>query len=268
MTVVGNVKYDMRVPPGLEQSAAMLREYWGRTRPVWIAASTHEGEEAAVIEAHTRVLKRFPDALLLLAPRHPERFRPAAQLCRQYGFRTLTRSDDTRGHDRDPVLRGRHAGRTADLLRRLRRRLRGRQLRSHRRPQRAGTGGAGHAGADRAAHLQFRRDHRQPDRRARRGDAGRRRRRRSATRWCGCWETRRCARRWARRPGTGWRASAARWPASWRSSSTCVVACERGQRRSAQSALLQAGLQERALRAMAQSTGGISRCRRPRGRPR
>ncbi len=95
MTVVGNVKYDLRIPPGLEQSGTMLREYWGRTRPVWIAASTHEGEEAPVIEAHMRVLKRFPDALLLLAPRHPERFRPAAQLCRQYGFRTLTRSDDT-----------------------------------------------------------------------------------------------------------------------------------------------------------------------------
>jgi 3-deoxy-D-manno-octulosonic-acid transferase len=95
MTVAGNVKFDMPVPKGLDQAAAMLRDYWGRNRPVWIAASTHEGEEAAVVEAHTRVLKRFPDALLLLAPRHPERFRPVVQLCRQYGFRTLVRSEDT-----------------------------------------------------------------------------------------------------------------------------------------------------------------------------
>ena len=47
----------------------------GAQRPVWIAASTHEGEELAVLEAHRQVLQELPDALLLLAPRHPERFR-------------------------------------------------------------------------------------------------------------------------------------------------------------------------------------------------
>ncbi len=95
LSIAGNVKFDMPVPKGLDQAAAMLRDYWGRNRPVWIAASTHEGEETAIVEAHMRVLKRYPDALLLLAPRHPERFRPVVQLCRQYGFRTLVRSDDT-----------------------------------------------------------------------------------------------------------------------------------------------------------------------------
>jgi 3-deoxy-D-manno-octulosonic-acid transferase len=95
LEIVGNVKFDMPVPKGLDLAADMLRDYWGRARPVWIAASTHEGEEAQVIEAHTRVLKRFPDALLLIAPRHPERFRAVAQLCRQYGFSTMLRSEDT-----------------------------------------------------------------------------------------------------------------------------------------------------------------------------
>jgi 3-deoxy-D-manno-octulosonic-acid transferase len=95
MRVVGNVKFDMRIPPGLDRVGKVLREYWGEARPVWVAASTHEGEEASVLEAHARVLRRFPDALLVIAPRHPERFRPVAQLCRGYGFRTLTRSDDT-----------------------------------------------------------------------------------------------------------------------------------------------------------------------------
>ncbi len=95
LSIDGNVKFDMPVPQGMDQSAALLRDYWGAGRPVWVAASTHEGEEVPVIEAHMRVLKRFPDALLLIAPRHPERFRPAAQLCRQYGFRTVTRSEDT-----------------------------------------------------------------------------------------------------------------------------------------------------------------------------
>ena len=95
MRVVGNVKFDMRVPGGLNRIGKVLREYWGESRPVWIAASTHEAEEAAVLEAHTRVLRRFPDSLLVIAPRHPERFQPVVKLCRGYGLRTLARSEDT-----------------------------------------------------------------------------------------------------------------------------------------------------------------------------
>jgi 3-deoxy-D-manno-octulosonic-acid transferase len=94
LKVVGNTKYDMRVPDGLEAEGARLRASWGAERPVWIAASTHEGEELAVIEAHARVLRRYPDAVLLWAPRHPERFRNVAQACRQFGFETATRSED------------------------------------------------------------------------------------------------------------------------------------------------------------------------------
>src|SRR5690606_23243682 len=71
-----------------------FRAEWGGQRPVWIAASTHEGEEQAVLRAHAAVLRRFPDALLLIAPRHPERFRPVATACRALGFRTATRSED------------------------------------------------------------------------------------------------------------------------------------------------------------------------------
>lgn len=92
--VVGNVKYDMRVAPDLKRQAAAWREHWGAGRPTWLAASTHEGEEQAIIEAHSHLLRRFPDALLLIAPRHPERFRPMGQLCRSYGFRTATRTED------------------------------------------------------------------------------------------------------------------------------------------------------------------------------
>lgn len=94
LRVVGNVKFDMRIPDGLADVGKVMREYWGPARPVWVAASTHEGEESAVLRAHARVLRRFPDALLVIAPRHPERFRPLAQLCRGLGFRTLTRTED------------------------------------------------------------------------------------------------------------------------------------------------------------------------------
>ena len=92
--VLGNLKYDMNVPADLHEQAAAIRQTWGVQRPVWIAASTHEGEELPVLKAHTEVLRHFPDALLLIAPRHPERFKPVALACRNFGFVTRTRSED------------------------------------------------------------------------------------------------------------------------------------------------------------------------------
>ncbi len=93
--VVGNVKFDMPVPAGLTQRGREQRARWGAERPVWMAASTHEGEEQPLLTAHAKVLQRFPDALLLLAPRHPERFRAAAARCRAYGFNTRQRSEES-----------------------------------------------------------------------------------------------------------------------------------------------------------------------------
>ena len=60
-------------------------------RPTWIAASTHAGEQAAVLALHRRLRQRWPRLLLLWAPRHPERFRPVAYAAVQAGFRTATR---------------------------------------------------------------------------------------------------------------------------------------------------------------------------------
>src|SRR6185436_20466864 len=84
--VSGNIKYDLELPAGLAEQAAQWRHGWG-DRPVWIAASTHAEEEAAVIEAHREVLRRFPNALLLWAPRHPERFAAVAELAADAGLR-------------------------------------------------------------------------------------------------------------------------------------------------------------------------------------
>jgi len=92
--VIGNLKYDMSVPKHLLEEAAVMRDAWGARRPVWIAASTHDGEELPVLKAHAEVLRRFPDALMLLVPRHPERFKPVALACRSFGFVTRTRSED------------------------------------------------------------------------------------------------------------------------------------------------------------------------------
>src|SRR5690606_21315972 len=77
VVVTGNLKFDIGTDPRWQASAATFREHAG-PRPVWIAASTHPEEEAVVVAIHQRLRQRWPDLLLLWAPRHPERFRPAS----------------------------------------------------------------------------------------------------------------------------------------------------------------------------------------------
>jgi 3-deoxy-D-manno-octulosonic-acid transferase len=90
-SVPGNLKYDMDVPAHVVAEGARRRAAWG-ARPVWIAASTHPDEEAAVLAAHAQVLARFPDALLLWAPRHRERFERVAELAQGAGLRVRRRT--------------------------------------------------------------------------------------------------------------------------------------------------------------------------------
>ena len=91
--LTGNIKYDLPVPAGLATQAAGWRRGWGE-RPVWIAASTHPEEEAAMLAAHRAVLQAHPRALLLWAPRHPERFGPVAADAERAGFKVATRRRD------------------------------------------------------------------------------------------------------------------------------------------------------------------------------
>ena len=91
--VTGNIKFDLRLPASVQESGRALRRIWGQDRSVWIAASTHEGEEEQVLEAFTDVREQHPDCLLVLVPRHPERFARAAQLARKAGYRCVLRSE-------------------------------------------------------------------------------------------------------------------------------------------------------------------------------
>jgi len=72
--VTGNVKFDLEIPESVVTAGRELRDRCATGRPVWIAGSTHEGEEAAALAAHARVRARHPSALLVLVPRHPQRF--------------------------------------------------------------------------------------------------------------------------------------------------------------------------------------------------
>ncbi len=90
--VVGNVKFDIDLDEASMQRGRQLRaSLWG-DRPVWIAGSTHAGEEDQVLDAHAELLVDRPDALLLLVPRHPERFQAVADLIGRRGFRFERRS--------------------------------------------------------------------------------------------------------------------------------------------------------------------------------
>ena len=80
ISVAGALKFDLTVSDKQRDTGAALRQQIGQ-RPVWIAASTHEGEEQAVLEAHRQLLKVKPEALLLLVPRHPQRFDDVAKAC-------------------------------------------------------------------------------------------------------------------------------------------------------------------------------------------
>jgi len=92
--VTGNLKFDFELPEGIQARGASLRQRFSPGRPLWVAGSTHGGgEEQTVVEAHRRVRDVHPQALLVLAPRHPARFEEAAQALRQTGLSFVRRSE-------------------------------------------------------------------------------------------------------------------------------------------------------------------------------
>jgi len=92
LQLTGNIKYDLVVSDELLKDITILHESWAKDRQIWIAASTHEGEEELILQAHHLLLKKHPNLLLLLVPRHPERFNPVADLIEKANFNFIRRS--------------------------------------------------------------------------------------------------------------------------------------------------------------------------------
>jgi 3-deoxy-D-manno-octulosonic-acid transferase len=90
--VVGNIKFDFGYPPAIAEQGRELRRMLGTDRPVWVAGSTHEGEEDIVVAAHAQLRARFPDALLVLVPRHPPRFPDVVAMLARSGIAHVTRT--------------------------------------------------------------------------------------------------------------------------------------------------------------------------------
>lgn len=88
----GNLKFSLQLPSGLAEKGQALRHTWGETRPVFLAASTREGEEEIVLAAFAKVREQFPQALLVVVPRHPQRFEEVAWLIAARGLRLARHS--------------------------------------------------------------------------------------------------------------------------------------------------------------------------------
>lgn len=93
--VTGSIKFDLDLDEGTKQQAQQYRQSWsnGNKRLVWLVASTHPGEDEMVVDVFQSLRKSCPELLLVLVPRHPERFNPVAQLCRSKQLNTLRRSE-------------------------------------------------------------------------------------------------------------------------------------------------------------------------------
>lgn len=90
--VTGNTKFDVKLPASLREQAQALRRTLGVDRSVWIAGSTHEGEEEQVLDAFAAVRAEVQDCVLMLVPRHPDRGSSVAALCRRRGLAVFMRT--------------------------------------------------------------------------------------------------------------------------------------------------------------------------------
>ncbi|MDB6086836.1 MAG: 3-deoxy-D-manno-octulosonic-acid transferase [Gammaproteobacteria bacterium] len=113
--VVGNVKFDMAIDAArIERGLELRSGHWG-SRPVWIAGSTHAGEEEMVLTAHAALQAAAAGALLVLVPRHPERFQAVADLLGRRGFRFDRRSSGNAARPDSQVVLVDTVGELADL---------------------------------------------------------------------------------------------------------------------------------------------------------
>jgi len=108
LLVGGSIKFDIELDPELIARAARTRASWRAAghRLIWIAASTHAGEDEMVLAAHRRLRALAGDVLLILVPRHPERFDSVAQLIERDGFSCVRRSSGREPDAQTAVLLG------------------------------------------------------------------------------------------------------------------------------------------------------------------
>ena len=97
----GSMKFEIKMLASVNEVAQAVRRDWSPNRPVVVAGSTHEGEEDLLLSAFQSLLNDFPDLLLVIAPRHPERFESVVKLVARQGFKASRRTMQSGGLDPD-----------------------------------------------------------------------------------------------------------------------------------------------------------------------
>src|SRR5262249_27278701 len=115
VVVTGNLKADLSAEP--TSCDPIWRAVLGADPgcQLFLAGSTHRGEEGVLLDAYQRLKQRFPLLRLLLAPRHPERASEVEDLARDCGFHTVRRTALAAHHESDPVIVLDTVGELADL---------------------------------------------------------------------------------------------------------------------------------------------------------
>lgn len=104
--VIGNIKFDLELPTDLLIQGQQLRQQWCANRPIWVAASTHQGEEDIILSAFAKIRQNIPNCLLVLVPRHPERFKQVADLCLKHHYCISLRSTNEKITTKTAIIIG------------------------------------------------------------------------------------------------------------------------------------------------------------------
>ncbi len=94
LSITGSLKFDTQLPFGIERSSLALRRLLGAHRFVVVAGSTRAGEELILLDAFAQLVALISNLLLVIVPRHPERFDEVAHACRKRGYAVLKRSEN------------------------------------------------------------------------------------------------------------------------------------------------------------------------------
>jgi len=89
---LGNIKFDVVIPQELIQQGQLLKQTLFKDRFVWLLASTHKDEEALFLQIYPELKQQLPNLVLIIVPRHPERFNDVEKLCQQFGLNVVKRS--------------------------------------------------------------------------------------------------------------------------------------------------------------------------------
>ena len=103
VNTLGNIKFDVEIPPSTLAQGLQIKADLFEGRFVWLIASTHKDEEAVFLELYTEIKQKIPELLLVIVPRHPERFADVKKLCEQFQLAVVMRTTGARAYTETDV---------------------------------------------------------------------------------------------------------------------------------------------------------------------